>query len=47
VEPSTVLNELASHIYGGVTPSVPKHVLLVTTLTAMSRLVKPELKVAC
>jgi hypothetical protein len=47
LEGSAGLNELASHPCAAVTPSVLERVPNVTTLTALTRLAKPEFKVAC
>jgi hypothetical protein len=44
---STDLNELACHFGVALTPSVPQRVPIVVTLTALTRLPIPELKVAC
>jgi hypothetical protein len=41
------MNELAFRISATVTPSVQECVLLVTILIALTRLAKPEWKVAC
>jgi hypothetical protein len=41
------MNDLASRLSAIVTPNVLERVLHVTILTVMTRLAKPEIKVAC
>jgi hypothetical protein len=44
---STVLRVLASRLIVAVTSNVLERVLIITIVTALTRLVKPEWKVAC